>query len=157
MEKQKIIEAYDSLRRAFAMMALAIAANMKRDDLFMKEQVKVEVNGERQIVLQEIPKLTLHESVQMRATRLPTVVADRLRERVARGDVTCIVANPEPFTWLIVKAGHEEFRCIYGIWVGRPASWRGRIDPAKLPRLDNAMTVDEAIAKGIPVPNLPTE
>lgn len=156
MEKQ-IIGTYDALRRSFAMMALAIASNMKRDELFMKEQVKVEINGERQMVLQEIPKLTLPSDVQMRATRLPTAVADKLRARVARGDVTCIVSNPEPFTWLVIKAGHEEFRCIYGIWVGRVASWRGKIDPAKLPRLDNAMTVDEAIAKGIPVPNLPTE
>jgi len=138
MEKKDIIETWDALRRAFAMMALAMASNMPREKLFQK-------NADGEYTL----KLNLPNS--FRATLIPKAVATKLRERVARGDVTTI-QPPEPFTWLVIKTGHEEMRAIHGIWVGRAASWRGKVDPATLPRSSNFMTAEEAIAKGIPVP-----
>lgn len=139
MEKQTIIETWDALRRAFAMMSLAMVSNWPRERLFQR-------NKENEFTA----KLNLPDN--FRATPLPKEVAEKLRDRVARGDVTTIQPNPEPFTWIVIVTGHEELRCIYGIWVGRPASWRGRIDPAKLPRLDTYLTPEEAVAKGIPLP-----
>jgi len=124
---QEYLEFCNSLRRAFAMMALAMMSAVPRDEL-----IKTTKYGIRQVAI-------------------PTDVRDKLRLRVARGDVTCIVAKPEPFVWLVITSAHEEFRAIYGIWVGRPASWRGKIDHENLPHLD-AMTPAEAIAKGIPIP-----
>ncbi len=146
-------ESFECIRRSFAMMALAMAANMPREKLFKHELVRVEINGIIQNAMQEVPKVVLP---MFRAVRLPTDIADKLRVRVARGDVTTIVPQPEPFTWLLTKVGENELRCIYGIWVGRPASWRGKINPDNIPHL-GALTVAEAEAKGIPVPNMPKE
>ncbi len=132
MEKQQIIEVYDNLRRAFAMMALAMVSDKPREKL------------------KELMPNT------MRLVPIPVDVRDKLRLRVARGDVTTIVADPEPFMWIVIKTAHEELRSIYGIWVGRTASWRGKVDPDKLPHI-GAMTPQEAEAKGIPIPNLSKE
>lgn len=154
MDKQQIIDGFDRLRRAFAMMSLAMVSNWSRERLFKKERVQVSIGGVMQEVLEEVAKLNLPS--EFRAVRLPSNIADKLRARVARGDVTCIVANPEPFTWITIKSAHEELRIIYGIWVGRPASWRGKVDPDKLPHL-GAMTVKEAEAKGIPIPQMSKE
>lgn len=145
-----VIKTFDALRRSFAMMALAKLSNRPREELFKQELSKVSVNGVMKDVFEEVPKL-INLPDEFRATRLPNDVADKLRERVARGDVTTIVAKPEPFTWIILKSGHEEFRTIYGLWVGRPASWRGKINPDALPRL--GLTGEEAAAKGIPIPS----
>lgn len=143
--------AIDCLRRSLAMMALAKISNWPREQLFKKEKASVSVNGVMQLVEEEVAKLTI-DFDKVNAKRLPREIADKLRERVARGDVTCIVKQPEPFTWLTFKLEDgNEVRTIYGIWVGRVASWRGNIDPAALPHL-GAMTPEEAEAKGIPVP-----
>ena len=112
--------------RAFAYVALAMISNWPRERL------------------QTLGK-------EFRFKRLPSDVCDRLRRTVANGDVTCIVSQPEPFTWIVVKCGEEYFRTIWGVWVGRPASWRGKIDPDSLPHI-GMMTTAEAEAKGIPIP-----
>lgn len=125
---QEYIEFCDSLRRAFAMTTLAMLSNVSRDDIVERAS-----------------------KVGVRVTAIPVELRDKLRLCVARGDVTCIVPSPEPFAWLVIKTAHEELRTTYGIWVGRPASWRGKVDPNTLPHL-NTMTVAEAEAKGIPMP-----
>lgn len=147
--------ACDALRRSFAMMALAMISDWPREKLFKRERIRAQIDGKDVMVEQEVPKLQGMPD-NFRAVRLPDAICGKLRERVARGDVTTIVPEPEPFTWLVIETGGEEMRTIYGIWVGRPASWRGRIDPKKLPHI-GAMTVAEAEAKGIPVPAMPKE
>lgn len=145
-------ESIECLRRSFAMQALAIVSTFEREKLFKKKPVKISVDGIVKEVEEEVPELKDLPSY-FRATRLPSDIADKLRTRVARGDVTCIVRNPEPFTWLTFKLEDgNEVRTIYGIWVGRAASWRGKINTDALPHI-GAMTPAEAEAKGIPVPN----
>jgi hypothetical protein len=112
--------------RAFANVALAIVSNWPREKL-----------------------QTLGREFRFKA--LPPAVGNKLRATVAQGDVTCIVPQPEPFTWIIIKCGNEYFRTVYGIWVGRPASWRGQINPNSIPLL-GVLTLDEAMQKGIPIP-----
>lgn len=156
MEKQTIVQIWDALRRAFAMMSLAMVSDWPRERLFKRASVKISVDGVMKEVLEEVPKLTSNVPSNMRAVRMPHDIGEKLRRRVARGDVTTIVPHPEPFTWIVITSGHEELRTIYGIWVGRAASWRGKVDPDKLPHL-GAMTVQEAEAKGIPIPNFGKE
>lgn len=126
----------EAAQLAFAMMSLAIAtAKLKREDL------------------ETLPK-------GMSAGVIPTTVAVKLRERVASGDVTCVVPNVEPFTAVYIMTGptakRSELRCVWGLWIGRQASWKGTTR-APLQRL-GVMTPDEARAKGIPVPDfMPVE
>lgn len=137
-EEEFLRTTFFNLGSAFMMMALATVSNKPREELF---NLKVGAGGEVEIDL-NLPS-------EFRAAFIPKDKADALRERVVRGDVTCIVANPEPFVWLYVKVGEREFRCVYGLWIGRPASWRGKINPTSLPHM--AMTPSEAEQKGIPV------
>jgi hypothetical protein len=71
----------------------------------------------------------------------------KLKEVVLNGDVTCIVPAPEPFVFIHhVSTG---MRTVYGIWVGRKASWRGAITIPK----SQLLTREQAIAQGIPLPD----
>lgn len=129
MEKEaaeKYLEACKRLRKAFVMTGLAVASNKPRE------------------WLERMPK-------GYRAEPLAKQAVDQMRERVVSGAVTTIVADPEPFTVLIYLGDdYVNARCIYGVWVGRRASFFGNA-PKELPRL-GMLTPEQAIAKGIPMP-----
>lgn len=112
------------LQRSFAMLALAIiSATKTREEL-----------------------ATLPP--EFRAEWVPDAVAVKLRERMLRGDVTCIRPNPEPFTFVFWLGSWGSVRCVWGMWLERPASWRGKIEAPKR----QLITREEAISRGIPLP-----
>jgi len=121
-------ETFKPLRRALAMFALAKASHMPREEL--------------EALTKELPGFS--------ASAVPIDTARRLQERVAKGAVTCIVANPEPFTALQYVGTFGNASCIYGIWAARRASWYGK---REAPKRIGVLTREEAIAKGIPMPD----
>ena len=125
MPEMFVPDPFMPIRRAFAMMALAMASDWPREKL-----------------------TTLPTG--FRCEVIPYGTAVQLQNRVVNGDVTCIVPNPEPFTYIFFKGTFGELRTVYGIWIGKAASWRGTIAP---PKRNGVLTREEALAKGIPLPD----
>lgn len=96
-------DTFAPLQRAFAMFALASIANKPRDKLlaYCHDGVTIEPVTERETTL-------------------------KLQECVAVGDITCIVPDPQPFVWLVYRGSFGAVRMLYGLWVGREASWKGK-------------------------------
>lgn len=115
----------ETLQRAFGMLALAIASTWDRENL-----VNLPPN--------------------FRIVPMKTVIADHLNTRMLNGDVTCIVKNPRPFIFIhMTLAGGFVQRCVWGMWLERKASWVEKYKTVG----SNILTRDEAVAKGIPMPN----
>lgn len=123
------------VRRAFASMGVAIASTLDREQLAT------------------LPRGYAAEAVQ-------PALAERLQDAVANGDIFCFKANPQPFTQITLtgtfRSGSDNpatYTSMWGLWVGKKASWRGTREPPK--RL--SISREEAIAKDIPMPDETTE
>jgi hypothetical protein len=110
MNEAVIRVVWPSLQRAFAMMALAMLANKSRDEITQ--------------FAERIPGFS-YEPI----TAVETVL--HLQDCVERGDVTCIIKDPQPFLYLYYRTPSMSVRMVYGLWIGRQASWRGTRDPLK--------------------------
>lgn len=102
-------ETFKGIRRAFAMMALAMLAAKPRNWL-AEGRYPIGVSTKRVI---------------------DAVTIERLQLCVVNGDVTCIVPDPQPFTFLHYQGTFGEVKLMYGLWIGRAASWRGQRTPPK--------------------------
>jgi len=91
------------LRRAFAMMALAMVSHYPRSP-----------------ELWSLPPGFSYEEMDK-------VTSDRLHQEIIDGNVTVIVTNPQPFLFLHYKGTFGGLRTVYGVWLTRPASWRGTL------------------------------
>lgn len=121
-------EDFIPLRRAFAMMTLAMVSNKPRE--YIEHLTKT------------LPGFA--------ATAMPPDEAERLQNAIVNGDVTCIVANPMPGMRLWYQGSFGNGKSIYGIWT-KPASWRGT--RAAPPKRVGWLTPEQAMAKGIPLPS----
>lgn len=93
-----------SVCRAFAMVGLAIASSKPRE---------------------------FATNAGIRSEPIKGFIAEQLASAVEDGSVTTIVESPQPFTFLITSGCFGEIRAIYGVWVGRKASWYGKRAPVK--------------------------
>lgn len=91
------------LRRAFAMMSLAIAASFPREKL------------------NKLPQ-------GFRLEPVPVTLRGQLGRAIRDGDVTVIVTHPYPLS-LIYYDAFPGIHIPYGVWIGRPASWKGKLKP----------------------------
>ena len=119
-------EEYMNLRRAFAMLGLAVCSN------------KV---GREQLT--SLPGGYAAEAV-------PDSVAAKLREKMLEGAVTCIRPNPEPFTFISYSGTFGSVRCVWGMWLERPSV---AAKSAAATMQSGMLTRAQALAKGIPMPD----
>jgi hypothetical protein len=119
-------DTFIGIRRAFVMFALAKASHMTREEV---EKLNTTLPG-------------------FKAVAIPTEFAEKLKDAIANGDVTCIVPNPEPAMYVGLHGSFGNAQAVYGIW-NKPASWKGTIAPPKR----HLISRDEAILRGIPMPD----
>jgi hypothetical protein len=116
-----------NVARAFAMLALALVSS---------------------------GKVTVEDAVQLRGfshSPMPEGQAVRLREAALIGQVTTVVAGPEPYTFIYMAGGYGSVRTVRGIWMERKASFYGKVLPPLKPSLmvsGEDIELPEFIAEG---------